>query len=174
MNGIKAAVFLPAAADLQAVGALIEDSFQTMEATHSTAGNDIAFDGTLEKRRFIVRCGLDYAERFEDLDFQGLSDALGWPPVDEVRIAALHDTPEDHHLLARACIALVEKFGGIVDLGGKHWELSDDAITAIGGKLILLPEFDGGEPLSDDLSCAYGDAEFLKAWLRHPAFKMAG
>src|SRR4051812_42169745 len=103
MAGPTASVLLGQPADAERVRAFIEDTFQTMQGdAHHHDGQPVtAFDGWIDKRPFVVTCGLAYAERFEEIDTAELTRACGFAPVDEIGIAAMAHTPEDHVMLAR-------------------------------------------------------------------------
>ena len=174
MTGPTATILLPAPAIPSTIAALIEDNFQTMEATSDRRDDQpaIAFHGLIDKRRFLITCGLEYAERFEDIDFAQLTHSLGWTPVDEVRIAAASHTPEDHTLLARVCIRIAEPLHGIIEFRGSPWLSSGQAAPSLPGTLLALRAFDAGEPISEDTTEFFCDPVFLRNWMEHPDFKM--
>ena len=174
MAGPAASILLPSPAIVQDVVFFIEDTFQTMDSKNSTAANDprLAFDGWIEKRPFAILCGLEYAEKFEDMDFDKLCQALSWKPVDEIAFVAMCNTQEDHRLLARICAFAAERFRGIIQFGGKPWLLAEESIAKTPGWLLALRAFDAGEPISEDSADYVCDSTFLKHWMDHPDFRM--
>jgi len=172
MAGPTASVLLGQTADVERVRKYIEDTFQTMQLGVPRHGLEIAYDGWIDKRHLIVTCGLKYEERFEEIDMAELSRACGFAPVDEIGIAAMVNSAEDHFMLARVCCFLAEEFHGIIALHGKPWDIPDAQVKQIPGQLIALRDFDGGEPLSEERSDIYCDAIFLKNWMKHTSFRM--
>ena len=74
--------------------------------------------------------------------------------------------------LARLCLLFAEQFNGIVALPGNPAGPGEPA-PALPGRLVALRPFDDGEPISEDPTCFFADAEFLKNWLHDFSFKMS-
>jgi len=172
MPHLNVSILLPAAVAPDQARALIEESFETMESTnHSHTAPDIAFDGTAEKRHIILACGFEYEERLEDLDLEGLQASFNLTPASELRVTTTQDTPADHHLLARLCILLADKFAGIIELPTDPFA-STPKPNDHPGILAALREFDEGQPYSEDAATFFCDATFLRQFSKDPAFNL--
>lgn len=126
-------------------------------------GNDF----WLEERPFILSIGPEHAEEIPELCEHGLPQLSGWVPADIVRFSAMCNDVRDHQLLAGLCSELAEQEGGLVDFGG---HLAMAPTPKAGCERVDVPHTSG--ILFATSSSHYGDATFVRAWLRHPRFHM--
>lgn len=174
MAGPRASILLPSPADAAAIVTVIEDNFRTIapEPAAARPAREV-FDGRIDDRHVVITCGLEYAEQFEDVDFAGLAEFCGWPPVDVIGIELANKKDVDHLLLAQICVKLAESFSGIVDVCGRPWTLAEDIQARLEGRAVMLRKYDAGEPLGEKATQLYCDVAFLRSWKNHPAFRMA-
>ncbi|WP_437708809.1 DUF6368 family protein [Sorangium sp. So ce448] len=165
MAGPVASVLLPSKMSVERVAALRSGISRIADEVR---GDDFWVD----RRRFILTVGPEYPEAISEVLEAGLPEVLGWSPEDVVSFAAMCNDDQDHRLLARLCIDLVEAEGGVIDFGGP---------------LAIGPQLDG---LEDDKPVRvenpggvtgvlfvtarshYGDAALARSWLRHASFRM--
>ena len=118
-------------------------------------------------------------------DFPALTEAFGFTPVDEIFLSPCVKGSGGSQTLGEFCAILSERFGGIVDFHGNlcplelidesidywsvDWQVIEPLVSAalskLPGRVVALAyEVPGGR----QWACHYGDAEFMRAWLRHP------
>jgi hypothetical protein len=113
-------------------------------------------------------------------------DEFGFESAAGVDFFAARNLKASHRVLAELCLAVAERFGGIIDFGGAlhprrydlysieaDWDTvrphADKMLAGMPGKLVALPY----QTARDTTWVShYGDAAFLRAWLTHPRFHM--
>ncbi|MEU4689218.1 DUF6368 family protein [Actinoplanes sp. NPDC023714] len=106
-------------------------------------------------------------EGYESDDFaeaESLIGAIGYLPATEIVLAASVNRPESHRLLGETALELAVFFDGFVDFDG----LLPPAARTLPGRCFLVTATE--DP--DGPGWHVGDPEFLRAWLRHPGFRM--
>lgn len=146
-----------------------------------------------ESRPFVVSVGTELPwEEDGLLGEAGGAAALyerpfGLCPDNGVTLIAMCNQPEDHRVLGELSLALAERLGGIIDMDGlivpravpyavwrdAPWSAvrpDVEAFTAaMPGKAVAIPyQTWGGEEWATHTV----DTAFLRAWLRHPEFRM--
>ncbi|WP_157882174.1 DUF6368 family protein [Streptomyces rubellomurinus] len=115
----------------------------------------------------------------EDEDYS----AFPRPPVQGLVLGAGCSGPANHRMLGHLALALAERLGALVDFDGVlgYRTPCDDAgdeallagaralVAALPGRVVEVPYDTGG---GERWFRHVGDAEFLAAWLRHPAFHL--
>jgi hypothetical protein len=113
-------------------------------------------------------------------------DEFGFEPVQGVVFFAARSGEAYHRVLAELCLAVAEEFGGIVSFGGAleprrydtysieaEWSTvapySDAMLAGMPGTLVARPYQTGRDTT---WVAHYGDATFLRAWMKHPLFHM--
>lgn len=66
----------------------------------------------------ITSFGPEYDGELEGLREDGLGDVWDWLPDDQIVVAAMCGTQEDHNVLAEVCLNLALAVDGLVDFGG--------------------------------------------------------
>ncbi|BBH69728.1 hypothetical protein ACTI_64130 [Actinoplanes sp. OR16] len=106
----------------------------------------------------------DYeSDEFEEAE--SLIGALGFLPATEIVLAAALHRPESHRMLATTALELAVLYDGFVDFDG----LLPPVAATLPGRLFTIAS---GPLATVDDGWHVGDAEFLRAWLRHPGFRM--
>ena len=152
-------------------------SSQVRSLASSVEGDDFWIRG----RPFLLSFGPDYPEEFEELAATGLPAVIGWTPRDAVNLSAMGHRDEDHRLLGELCVTFASQLGGLVHFGGDleglptlpvdcpSTALRVESLGGLAGSLFAAPfEYRPGQYGTLHL----GDAEFLRAWLRHPRFHL--
>ena len=146
-----------------------------------------------EGRPFVVSVGTELP-REEDgvLGEVGGTPALyerpfGLRPDNGVTLIAICNQPEDHRVLGELALVVAERLGGVVGLDGlivpravpyEEWlEASWPAMrpvveaftAAMPGRAVAIPYSTVG---GHEWACHTVDCAFLRAWLRHPEFRM--
>jgi Family of unknown function (DUF6368) len=115
--------------------------------------------------------------------------AIGFLPVQEIAIAAMCNRPIDHCLAGRLALHAARTYGGVIDLNGTLHPprmapyLMASGPTTLDGKLRAMRDFLGQFPGSVweiwrtednplDFPRHIVDADFMEAWLRHPAYHL--
>jgi Family of unknown function (DUF6368) len=171
MAGPHACVLLPEPLTVE------EQSRILVELATHIDGGDFSIDGC----SFWLTFDEDYPGEFEDLAAEGLSTILGWKPRGVVGFGANCNGDRDHELLAELCIRFAERLGGIIDFGGPLRIGPDlSGATPVSARRIESPEGLPGVLYATSYeirpgrcgTCHYGDATFLRGFLRHPSFRM--
>jgi hypothetical protein len=148
-------------------------------------------DFWIQDRPFLLVLGEDYEAELDDYPAEGLDRIVGWLPQDEVNFVALSDGPQDHLYLGELCLHFAGKLGGLVNFGGPlkpplpkavpswafgvhdRWENYEPyfrkMVKGMPGKVYTVPY---QKPGGDEWVYHIGDADFLRAWLKHPNFHM--
>jgi hypothetical protein len=109
-----------------------------------------------EGRPFLL-----FWEAREERELQAIEKATGWMPAQEIGLAAMVNTEQDHRILAELAIWLAERHSGVVDLGGEVPLVSQAVHESLSSS---------GEDLTAVAHIARPDA--LRAWLGSPDFRM--
>jgi len=155
---------------------------QVLEVLDHLGARRTGTDFTIDERPFIVWFGEEYEGELRDRKEGGLSELLGWRPVDSVGFAANCNGELDHRLLAEICVGVAERLGGIIDFGGtiglgpvfpKEAPHPSMKIVNPGGVSGLLYatsyEIEPGRRYG---TCHYGDVTLLRSYLGLPSFRM--
>jgi hypothetical protein len=195
MGGPHAGVLLPAALSTSQHNALerllISLGIHSDDGIHLQIVTTVPIGGSFhhgQGRPFAVETSEPAIETHEP---HRLLHTFGFLPQQEIRLDALANQPEDHHILGLLAVTLAEQYSGVVDFGGAlfpslpshvyengwfwqaRWEQVADysraLINSLPGIAIELPYNTGTER-----SWVYhvADTTFLRAWLAHPEFHM--
>jgi hypothetical protein len=100
--------------------------------------------------------------QYEEHELAQIQRAVGWAPRLTLTLVAMCNAREDHAILADLAIALSERAGGLIDLGGD----------------LSLPQRDGSFAISYESvsgqECRFFvvTSEALRRWRDDPAFRM--
>ncbi|MEU3552784.1 DUF6368 family protein [Streptomyces fragilis] len=111
---------------------------------------------------YLMGPGVGDERLFEDehADQPDIEAVLGFRPTHAVNVSACCNSRIDHVLTALLTAAVMDVVGGVVSA-----ELLDGQAPVVSG----LPGVLG---TTDDDWAVLGTAEFLRAWVRHPAFRL--
>lgn len=94
-------------------------------------------------------------------ELRALEKAIGWMPAQEIGLAAMTNTKDDHRILAELAIWLAERDSGLVDFGGDLPPVS---------QVVEQPSSEVGQP---SFAVAHiADPRSLRAWLLSSEFRM--
>jgi hypothetical protein len=96
----------------------------------------------------------------EHADEPEVEAILGFRPTHAVNVSACADREIDHVATALLTAAVMDVIGGVANA-----ELLDGQVSIVAG----LPGVLG---VTDDHGMALGTAEFLRAWVGYPAFRL--
>lgn len=174
MSGPGACILLRVALDADRV-LKVRDEIRGLSS--HVSGDDFWVDD----RPFIVVFGPEHTERLDELRRSALPKLLGWTPRDILSIAAMCNQDMDHRLLGELCLRFATQLGGIVSFGGSlpgcgdlprdgpSAPLREEKLDGLAGTLFTLSHL----TLNDEYATEHlGDVEFLRAWLKHPHFRM--
>lgn len=97
-----------------------------------------------------------------------VANEFGFEPKSSVSFCAMCNDACDHQVLAELCLATAKALGGVIDFDGTI-SSPDYALDGLPGRLRAV-FFDRRSPGSG--FSHYCDADFLAAWIQHPAFRM--
>ncbi|MGW2951837.1 DUF6368 family protein [Streptomyces eurythermus] len=127
----------------------------------------VGFDPRREdwRRPFLVYLmgpgvGDESTFKAEHADEPEVEAVLGFRPTHAVNVSACCNREIDHVATALLTAAVMDVVGGVANV-----ELLDGQASVVAG----LP---GVRGITDDDWMALGSAEFLRAWVRHPAFRL--
>ncbi|MGA4850741.1 DUF6368 family protein [Streptomyces sp. G5(2025)] len=98
------------------------------------------------------------AEHADEVDQEPL---IGFTPTHAVDVSAFCHCPVDHVVTALLTAAVMDLIGGVANI-----ELLEDQVpivTRLPGLVVTM---------TDPWPAAYGSAEFLRAWVRQPGFRL--
>ncbi|WP_153183298.1 DUF6368 family protein [Streptomyces sp. E5N91] len=86
---------------------------------------------------------------------------IGFTPTHAVDVVAFCNLPVDHVATALLTAAVMDVVGGVVNV-----ELGEDQVPIVADLPGVIATMTGPWP------AAYGSAEFLRAWVQHPGFRL--
>lgn len=86
---------------------------------------------------------------------------IGFTPTHAVDLVAFCDRSVDHVVIALLTAAVMDVVGGVVNA-----ELREDQLPVVAGLPGLVTT------MTDPWPAAYGSAEFLRAWVQQPGFRL--
>jgi hypothetical protein len=98
------------------------------------------------------------AEHADEVDQERL---IGFTPTHAVGIIAFCNRPVDHVATALLTAAVMDVIGGVANA-----ELLDDQVPIVAGLPGVVAT------MTDPWPAAYGSAEFLRAWVQQPGFRL--
>ncbi|WP_329176338.1 DUF6368 family protein [Streptomyces sp. NBC_01477] len=98
------------------------------------------------------------AEHSDEVDQEPL---IGFAPTHAVDIVAFCNSPVDHVVAALLTAAVMDLFGGIANV-----ELREEQVPIVAGLPGIVAT------VTDPWLAAYGSADFLRAWVQQPGFRL--
>lgn len=114
---------------------------------------------------FSVQAVDEGPELYEPEEQDQIEAAFGWRPRSQIVCVSMIGVDAQYHrLLAQGALALAERFGGVINLGGTLSKVLDGA----GQRAVVTYR------VHSDHTAAYWvvDAPYLEAWIDHPWFRM--
>ncbi|MFF4172477.1 DUF6368 family protein [Streptomyces sp. NPDC001744] len=94
----------------------------------------------------------------EEIDQEPL---IGFRPTHAAHVVAFSNRPVDHVVTALLAAAVIDVIGGVVNA-----ELWEDRVPVVAGLPGVIAT------TTDPWPAVYGSAEFLRAWVRQPGFRL--
>lgn len=172
------------------VGLKGEDASVWVKTTRPIGGS---YEGI--RRHFLVSVAYDFERpwaegvwptEIEETPAAFFKRTFGLIPDEDITLAAMPNSPEDHRILGELAICIAERLSGIIDMCGlivpreipfEEWRGASwsvvrarvEAFTAsMPGKAVAIPSEGGWEAWPSHAV----DPKFLRAWMRHPEFHM--
>lgn len=102
--------------------------------------------------------GIFEAEHADEVDQEPL---IGFTPTHAVDVIAFCNSPVDHLVTALLTAAVMDVIGGVANV-----ELREDQVSIVAGLPGIVAT------MTDPWPAAYGSAEFLRAWVQQPGFRL--